>query len=287
MRPLVLSLFMIFALITHGRAFAVEAESVNLESIVGALSGADEISSGLQLTDRNSTANRRTVRTYLGTTLTQIGLAPLAHNYGSGENTYARLSATKSGAAPALVLGAHFDSVARSPGANDNATGIAMVYGVASYLNSLTCRSRDVIFVFFDEEERGLVGSRNFASFLKTNGEAIHSVHTIDQVGWDKDGDRALELELPTRELEQLYRMFAADNGYTMPLHRTSTSSTDHSSFRRVGFAAVGITEEYVNGDTTPHYHRGSDTFETVDFAYLEHSTAFLSSVFGNLVACE
>jgi Zn-dependent M28 family amino/carboxypeptidase len=283
----ILSTLLVCILISSSNAYAVEAESISLESVVGALSGADEISAGIQITDRYSVANRRIVRTYLGATLSQLGLTPLAHDYGTGENTFARVVATKNVPKPALVLGAHFDSVSRSPGANDNATGIAMVFGVVAALKSLPCRSRDVIIVFFDEEERGLIGSRNFASFLKTSGEAIHSVHTIDQVGWDKDGDRAIELELPTRELEQLYRQVAASNGFTMPLHRTSTSSTDHSSFRRAGFAAVGITEEYVNGDTTPHYHRASDTFETVDFAYLEHSTAFVSAVFGNLVACE
>ena len=287
MRSFILVPLVVCALSPFGKVFSAEVESIKLESVVAALSGADEISPGLQITDRNSVANRRTVRAYLGSTFSQLGLTAVAHNYGTGENTYARLAATKTSPSPALVLGAHFDSVSRSPGANDNATGIAMVYGVAAYLNTLSCRSRDVVLVFFDEEERGLIGSSNFASFLKTRGEAIHSVHTIDQVGWDKDGDRALELELPTRELEQLYRQVALNNGFTMPLHRTSTSSTDHSSFRRAGFAAVGITEEYVNGDTTPHYHRASDTFETVDLAYLEHSTAFLSAVFGNLVACE
>ncbi len=277
----------LFSILMSSSNVLADSPQYNMESIVAALSGADEISAGLQISDRSTTANRRTVRTYLGNTFTQLGLASLPQSYGTGENIFARLTATQNTRGPALVLGAHFDSVSRSPGANDNATGIAMVYGVAAHLSALTCRSRDVIFVFFDEEERGLIGSRNFARFLKDSREAIHSVHTIDQVGWDKDGDRALELELPTRELEQIYRQSAADNGFTMPLHRTSTASTDHSSFRSAGFAAVGITEEYVNGDTTPHYHRSSDTFETVDFAYLENSTAFLSSLFVDLVECQ
>lgn len=283
------NLFIWTLLFCATNAFGESFESLDQQAIVAALSGADEISPGVQLSDRSSVANRLAVRKYLEATFSLLGLTTTPHNYGTGENAFARLAATNNSgvSAPALVLGAHFDSVSRSPGANDNATGIAMVYGVAASLNALSCRSREVIFVFFDEEERGLIGSKNFARFLKTGGEPVHSVHTIDQVGWDQDGDRALELELPTRELEQIYRQVAVDNGFTMPLHRTSTSSTDHSSFRSAGYAAVGITEEYVNGDTTPHYHRSTDTFATVDFSYLEHSTAFMSAVFASLVACK
>jgi hypothetical protein len=256
------------------------------QDVVAALSGSDEIAPGVQLQDRRSASSRTLVRGYLKDQLESLGLTALSHSYSSGENVYARIPATKAGGAQ-LILGAHFDSVSRSPGANDNATGVALVYGVAKFLASQECLSRDIVVVFFDEEESGLVGSRNFAAFVKKNGTPTHSVHTIDQIGWDQDGDRAIELELPTKELEQTYRDVANANGFTMPLHRTSTSSTDHSSFRRQGYAAVGLTEEYINGDTTPHYHRSSDTFETVDFGYLEDTTKFLSMVLAHLASCD
>ena len=115
----------------------------------------------------------------------------------------------------------------------------------------------------------------------------VVSVHTIDQMGWDQDGDRAIELE---RADEGLFELYAAAEplapGVT-PLVPTDTGSTDHVSFRDLGFPAVGLTEEYVSGDTTPHYHLPSDTFETVDLAYLASSTALLHAAIGGLVAGE
>ena len=69
-----------------------------------------------------------------------------------------------------------------------------------------------------------------------------------------------------------------------MPIYETETSSSDHSSFRKLGFPAVGITEEYKHKDTTPNWHKRSDTYDTVDFGYLEHTTLFVSRVIGGLV---
>ena len=58
------------------------------------------------------------------------------------------------------MVGAHLDSEVGSPGANDNATGVAAVLAVARALKDLQCRSRGVMFVMFDQEEVGLLGSK-------------------------------------------------------------------------------------------------------------------------------
>mgnify|MGYP003667320028 CR=1 FL=1 len=55
--------------------------------------------------------------------------------------------------------------------------------------------------------------------------------------------------------------------------------------FREQGFPAMGISEEYVSGDTTPHDHLGSDTFETVDLGYLVSLTTALTGYLYDLVA--
>jgi Zn-dependent M28 family amino/carboxypeptidase len=95
----------------------------------------------------------------------------------------------------------------------------------------------------------------------------VAAVHTLDQVGWDADGDRVFEVELPTPALEARYRAAAELVGVTISI--TDTTATDHTAFRERGFAAVGLTEEYRGGDTTPHYHRPTDTPDTVDIGYL------------------
>ncbi|MEZ5344581.1 MAG: M28 family peptidase [Pyrinomonadaceae bacterium] len=205
--------------------------------------------------------------------LRSLGLKAEKHRYATkaeGVNIYAVIPATEK-SDEYVVLGAHYDSVKNSPGANDNASGTVLVYGVAYQLAKLKNRKRNFIIVFFDQEELGLIGSRAFSKKLKDDGLKIHSVHTVDQMGWDQDGDRAIELELPTPELETLYREEAGK--LSIPVHKTNVPSTDHTAFREIGFNAIGITEEYKNKDTTPFYHKPTDTFETIDLDYLTSTT--------------
>jgi hypothetical protein len=54
---------------------------------------------------------------------------------------------------------------------------------------------------------------------------------------------------------------------------RLLITGSDLRTFRFGGFNAVGIIEEYRNKNTTLHYHRVTDTYETVDFNYLSFST--------------
>jgi hypothetical protein len=47
---------------------------------------------------------------------------------------------------------------------------------------------------------------------------------------------------------------------------------------------AVGLTEEYRNGDTTPHIHRPTDTWDTVDFEYLAAATRVVRAALASLM---
>jgi hypothetical protein len=160
--------------------------------IVARLTGQTDITPGVKIVNRATVANRQTARDYLKKLFQDLSLTALEHNYGSGTNVYAQLAST-SGGTQAVVIGAHYDSGTVSPGANDNATGVAAVYAVARYAAQLPCRSKALIFALFDEEEVGLVGSEQFATKLKNDATMVHSVHTIDQMGWDQDCDRAIE----------------------------------------------------------------------------------------------
>ena len=206
--------------------------------------------------ERSTAVNRALAAGYLQAVLRALGLAPEVQRYSAtGRNVFAWLNATAGGTrtdADTVVLGAHYDTVARSPGANDNASGVALVLGVALQLVAAANRSRNVLFVLFDEEEIGLVGSREFARKLAAPGSGVdvHSAHTVDQMGWDNDGDRAFELELPCAACVALYERAAARaaaaEGRTIRvnIHLTDVTSTDHTSFRNAGFQAVGLTEE-------------------------------------------
>lgn len=214
---------------------------------------------------RATIAQRDRARSYLAGELTALGLVTELRPYESGSNVVGHLMAT----APSprwLVLGAHFDTVTDSPGANDNATGVAVVLAVARAMTAQSCRDANVAFVMFDQEEVGLIGSGIYAASLRAAGTDVSAAHTIDQTGWDADGDRRFEIERPGGDLFAGYQEAAAAVGAGVVT--SSVGSTDHQSFRDQGFVAAGLTEEYASGDTTPHYHLPSDTVATVDGAY-------------------
>jgi len=230
--------------------------------------------SDLAASPRATTTERATARTYLTNQLTALGWQGQLAAYPSGANVAATIPAT-TGSGQEIILGAHFDSVSGSPGANDNASGVAVVLAVARFLVDTPCRTSPVTVVLFDEEEAGLFGSRAFAQ--TRTATAVRAVHTIDQVAWDSDGDRRFELEMPTAALEQEWRAAAAVVG--VPVTVTTTQGTDHESFRDRGLPAVGLTEEYVGGDTSPFRHQAGDTAATVNAAYLQLAAQLTAQV--------
>ncbi len=258
--------------------------------VLGALTGETEIRPGVKLANRFAIENKREARTYIAAQLTKLGLTPQRQPYGTeSENVYAVLSCGRAGA-ETVVFGAHYDSVRAAPGASDDGTGVVAVLATARELAKTSPsttlragRTRDIIFVFFDEEERGLVGSKNFAQMLKDKNTAVHSVHTIDQAGWDENGNRALELELPYPGAVDLYKQAAAALNMTMPLWETTEAGSDHSSFRKLGFKAIGVTEEYRHKDTTPFIHKAGDTFATINWPYLAATTRLMIQVMRQL----
>lgn len=114
---------------------------------------------------RSTVAERDAARVYLTSKLTELGWTPALHTYATGANVFATIPAT-TGNARGVIVGAHFDSVAAGPGANDNASGVAVVLSIARALSDTPCRTAPVTVVLFDQEESSLLGSRAFARTL-------------------------------------------------------------------------------------------------------------------------
>ena len=112
------------------------------------------------------------VRDYLVRELAALGLRPevqkvTAARYASGElvagtpeNVVARLKGTATG--KAFMLAAHYDSVPTGPGASDDGAGVAAMLETARALKAGPPLKHDVIFLFTDGEEAGLLGARAF-----------------------------------------------------------------------------------------------------------------------------
>jgi len=127
-------------------------------------------------------------------------------------------------------------------------------------------------------------GSKQFAQKLKDENMNVHSVHTIDQMGWDDDGDRAFELEIPYEGAFDLYKEAVRSLGKQLTIHITNERGSDHSAFRELEFIVTGISEEYRNSDTTPHIHRPTDTYDTINFDYLLSTTLIFEEAIKSLL---
>ena len=257
-------------------------ERGRMEKHLASLTGKVAVGPAGLIPERGTVQGRAMTRAYLTASLEALGYQAEAHNYRpNGTNIVARLMAT----VPSdeyIVVGAHMDSV-RNAGADDNASGSVAVLEIATVLRALPTRKVNVIFAWFDEEEIGLVGSRYLARDFKKQGLKITSMHNIDMLGWDRDGDRAIEIAQPDGILWDYYNMVNKTHGLNIKFDRTNTGQSDHESFHKEGFHAVCLSEEYTNGDMTPHYHRKTDTFETIDLDYLTSSTRLVAAVVGDL----
>ncbi len=241
---------------------------------------------------RSTPDQRAAAASTLADALEAIGLTPRRHSYRlrnvnglvdllirpyRGTNIYAIIEATTPGSSPYVVVGAHYDSEPDCPGAVDNASGVALVYSIASRISQLEQRRVNFILAFFDQEEDDEVGSRAFVRFLRSQDWDVHSVHTADLVGWDADGDRAVEAQSPGTYLESLYRQAAERR--KVPLYVTQGASSDNKSFLEAGYRTVAVSEEWMHDDSTPHLHRSTDTYPTLDFEYLSSTTDLVFEV--------
>ncbi len=253
-----------------------------LEATLSILSGKSAMPDGIKIPERGSTEGRDLTRKFISQKLQEFGYTVERHKYRTGgENLFVKLMA-KEPTTEYILVGAHMDSV-RNAGADDNGTGSTAVLEAANLLRNLNGRKINIIFAWFDEEELGLIGSKAMAKDFKQKGLNITSVHTSDMIGYDSDKDKKIEIEQPDGDLWDYYKMVNETHNLKLPLSRTSSGDTDHVAFRNAGFKSVGLSEEWVGGDTTPFYHQKTDSYESISFDFLEASTKLMIATVGDL----
>ncbi|MCA9541472.1 MAG: M20/M25/M40 family metallo-hydrolase, partial [Myxococcales bacterium] len=217
---------------------------------------------------------------------------PALHAFSGGVNVLVERPGTDARAA-AVLLGAHFDTVKGSPGADDNASGVAVVLEVARLLSGRKFR-RPLRLAFFDLEEQGLLGSARYAA-SEERLDGLDSVVIVEMAGYcdRRKGSQRVPPGLPAglapdvgdfiaavADLEHaallapFRRAAGADRPpvYALPVPEKGralpdTRRSDHSPFWDRGVGAVLITDTAEL--RSPHYHQPSDTPETLDPVFL------------------
>jgi hypothetical protein len=187
--------------------------------------------------------------------------------------TVRNVVARKTGAMPgsAIMLCAHIDSASGSPGAGDDGFGVAVLLEAAAALGSAPWPGRDIILLFTDAEESGLLGARQFVSNHPWHAK-VGPVINVDNRGnsgpsilYDLCGDSADILQSCAPALgpvvgSSLYAEIAS----RMP------NSSDLVVFREAGMS--GMNFALVGGHE--HYHAPTDTWDQADLSSLQHQGA-------------
>lgn len=236
---------------------------------------------------------------YLSQTFHALGLKVTEHAFaapsGTCRNIVATLPAvTSSGTAP-LIVAAHYDTVLGSPGADDNASGLAVLLETAARL-SRAARPRELRYIAFGLEEDNLLGSRAYAADLRKARQEIHGAIVLECVGYARQEEGAqrkppgLPIEIPTtgdflgvigndsaKHLVAAIRTAAGRPGITLktvPLvvpgrgeKLPDTRRSDHAAFWDEGYPAVMLTD--TANFRNPHYHQPTDTMATLDFRFM------------------
>ncbi len=138
---------------------------------------------------RHTPVERSRARSYISSELQKLGWQPQLEEF-----TEKQLDATREGInifaerpgtskeAGAILVAAHYDTVFFSPGADDNASGVAVVLELARLLGSRPT-AKTLQLAFFDLEEAGLLGSKAFVK-NKAHLENLDGVIVMDMVGY-------------------------------------------------------------------------------------------------------
>jgi hypothetical protein len=250
---------------------------------------------------RYTPSERSRTRSYITAELKKLGWKPKLERFTDGVNILAERQGTNKEAG-AILVAAHYDTVYISPGADDNASGIAVVLEIARLLRTHPT-PRTLQLVLFDREEAGLIGSRAFVT-NKAHLQNLNGVIVMDMVGFAchtagcQKYPAGLPITPPSNEGDFVAVVGDIEHSSLLSAFQTSQmiSSTaknkkskeesplppvltlpipfkglltpdvlrsDHAPFWYQGVGAVLVTD--TANLRTPHYHQPSDVIGTID----------------------
>jgi len=219
------------------------------------------------------------VRDYLLNTLKEMGLAQDVQKSSvdvqgrslTVENILGRLKGSEN--RKAVLVVAHYDSVATGPGASDDGAAVAAMLECIRVLKSLPQLKRDVIFLFSDGEERGLLGAQAFVG----GHPWAHDVGFV--LNFEARGNRgpAMMFETSSRNGWLISHFGQAvshpvANSLSYEIYKRLPNDTDFTIFRRAGFS--GLNFAFIDG--LAYYHSPFDTVQNLDKGSLQHQGDYM-----------
>ncbi len=250
---------------------------------------------------------------YIEDTLVQLGYRPTDEPFESRGKSVRNIIAEKPGnsiAEEIVLVGAHYDSVIGSPGANDNGSGVAALLELARLLADREF-PRTVRFVAFVNEEPPFYYSPEMGSLVnaraaRDRGDRIQAMLALETIGHysDRPGSQRYPFplnlfypdtanfigfvgNLDSRELVRSaalsfrkHSSFPAESA-AVPGWITGVGWSDHWSFWQAGYRAITVTDTAFY--RYAHYHTARDTPDKVDYERTARVVAGLASVIADL----
>jgi hypothetical protein len=257
----------------------------------------------LAATPRSTPAQQSAAAAYITATLESYGYTVVHDPVGTSENLIATLAGTST-PERAFLVGAHFDSVSGSPGADDNASGVAgMLEAARVFAGQQTMSS--IEFVAFAHEESGLVGSTQYASDLESAGRELVGMLSLEMIGHTcpapcqtvlPDFLPCLDVSDPVPNVGNFVAAIANQASATLLSNLTAAAASyvpslpvetaevqgvgsclpdsrrsDHAPFWDRGYRAAIVTD--TANFRNVNYHQASDTPATIDYAFASQVT--------------
>ena len=173
-----------------------------------------------------------------------------------------------------MVIGAHYDHLGRMgknvyfPGANDNASGVAMLLDLARWFPQEENRPDiSLVFVAFAGEEAGLHGSFHFVKNPVVPIDNIRFMLNLDMIGSGSKGIKVVNGSIFKKDFAKLQKINHKNEYLVKIEERGEAANSDHYPFYKIGIPSFFI---YTLGEECKEYHNIYDTPENVPFTEYE-----------------
>lgn len=276
-------LALLLAILSLNLCFAQSQQRENLKKDVYFLSS-DSLEGR-----RVGTVGNNLAREYICLQLSKANIEYSIQNFSDkfGKNIVAEIKAEK----PLynneyILIGAHYDHIGLRNGeicngADDNASGSAVLIQLARLLNANSDKiNRNIILVWFDFEEGGLVGSKAFAEnpmFVSSLSD-IKLMINLDMVGWYKDGALEIANIAMVNGWKDIFESTKTNLKIkTSKYEKSLFTDSDYSSFARKDVPAITMT----TGLDSP-YHKPEDDADLIDYEGMDKICDFVFNLIVN-----
>ena len=208
-----------------------------------------------------------------------VGIVPSVQESGTTSELDARTTAR------IVIVGAHFDHLGQSgkiddededypsiyPGADDNASGVAILLEAARLLAKSGPFRNRILFLAFDGEESGNLGSSHYVGHPIAPLEQTLAMINLDTIGRMQDRRLYALASGTASELAGILRGVNLGFGFDLSTPEAGSFASDHLSFIEHGIPSV-----HLSTGANPDYHRPTDTAEKIAWNELAETADFV-----------